>query len=107
MTDCLTVMCAASADDEAATIARALIEQREAACVQLFPIESFYRWDDATQQNRELMLLIKTTRSRLMAVKETIGRLHRYELPEISALPIVDGTPDYLDWIRSSVALEA
>lgn len=104
MDDCLLVMCATGTRENAEAIAGALVERREAACVQLFPIDSYYRWNGAVQHDSEVMLHIKTTRARLAEVKATIARLHGYDLPEVAALPIVDGTPAYFDWIRMSVA---
>ena len=99
----LVVMCAVGSRDEAAGIAHALIEQRLAACVQMTPVESWYRWDGAVQHEPEAVLHIKTMRSRFAQLCETIEALHSYDVPEIVALPITDASPRYLDWVRQSV----
>lgn len=100
----IVVMCAAGSRDEAAGIAQALVEQRLAACVQVMPIESWYYWDGAVQHEPEVMLHIKTQRSRFPALCEAIKALHSYDVPEIVAVPITDASPRYLDWIRRSVS---
>ena len=85
--------------DEAATIANLLIDERLAACVQLLPIESFYRWDGKTRNEAELLLLIKT---RTALFDETIARIkavHSYSVPQIVGTGFVAGFSGYLDWI--------
>lgn len=99
----MVVACAAGTRENAAAIAAALVEGRIAACVQIFPIESVYRWDGAVRHEPELMLHAKTTRARFPDAAALIGRLHAYDLPEIVALPIVDASPDYLRWIEEAV----
>ena len=99
----IVVMCAVGSRDEASGIAHALIEQRLAACVQMTPVESWYRWDGAVQHEPEAVLHIKTMRSRFAQLCETIEALHSYDVPEIVALPITDASPRYLDWVRQSV----
>ena len=85
-------------------IAAALVSERLAACVQLLPIESWYRWQGDVRHDAELMLLAKTTRDRFPAAQARIRALHPYDVPEIIALPIVDGAAAYLDWIRQEVS---
>ncbi len=87
--------------EEARKMARTLVENRFAACVNIIPaIESFYWWDDAVQHDEEALMVVKTTRQRFDALMEFVEEHHPYELPEIIALPIVDGLPDYLAWVR-------
>jgi periplasmic divalent cation tolerance protein len=81
-------------------IARALVEQRLAACVnQLAPVQSIYRWEGAIEQAREVPLLIKTTRERYPELEAAIRTLHPYSVPEIVAVPIAAGYSAYLRWV--------
>lgn len=86
--------------DSARALARLLIERREAACVNvLAPCQSFYRWQGSIEDAQEVPLLIKTVQSRYAALEQTIRTHHPYELPEIIAVPISAGLPDYLTWV--------
>ena len=93
---------------EATKIARALVEQRLAACVNVLtaPIESIYRWKGRTESAKEFLLVIKSTQSRFAAIRREIAKLHSYEVPEIIALPISAGSPQYLKWLAESVSGE-
>ena len=85
-------------------IARALVDRRLAACVQILgPIESTYRWQGKVETAREWLCLIKTTRARLRAVFAAVETLHPYDTPELVALPIDAGSRRYLDWLAASV----
>lgn len=84
-------------------IASELVEAREAACVNIIPgIRSIYRWEGKLCDEGELMMLIKTSEERLESVRDRIRRLHTYYLPEIIAVPIDGGDPEYLDWLVSN-----
>jgi periplasmic divalent cation tolerance protein len=85
--------------DEAARIARLLIDEKLAACVQLLPIESFYVWEGATQNETETLLLIKTRSALFEPAIARIKQAHSYSVPEIVAMPFSAGLPAYLDWI--------
>ena len=86
--------------DSARILARALVERRLAACVNMLPgVQSVYRWRDAIEEEAEVMLLIKTTARCYAELEQAIKALHPYELPEIIALPLSAGLPAYLDWI--------
>lgn len=85
--------------EEAGRIADALIDRRLAACVQQLPIRSTYRWDDEIQHDDEILLLVKTRAARFDDVAATVGELHSYDVPAITAVPIVHGSGDYLGWI--------
>jgi periplasmic divalent cation tolerance protein len=81
-------------------IARTLIEQKLAACVNRLPaVDSVYRWQGAIERTVEVPLLIKSTRERLPEIQEAIRALHPYEVPEIVAIPVVAGLPAYLRWV--------
>jgi periplasmic divalent cation tolerance protein len=93
---------------EAQRIARALVERRLAACVNVVgPIESVYRWQDTVENAEEWLLLIKTTAATVAQVSALISELHSYELPECLELPIESGSAAYLKWIEDSVSKPA
>lgn len=84
-------------------IARRLVEDRLAACVNvLAPMTSFYRWKNRVERGDERQLLIKTTAHHVAAVQALIGELHPYDLPEFVVIGPVEGSPAYLDWLRGS-----
>ena len=104
--DAVVVYITAPSRDEAARIARALVEERLAACVNLTPIESVYRWQGAVEEAAELLLVVKTRRAALDALAARVRALHSYTVPEIIALPLVAGWPPYLQWIAAETAAE-
>ncbi len=107
MHDHVQVMTTTDDRDHADRLARALVEGRVAACVQVVgPIRSTYRWQGNVEQAEEWLLLVKTTAERLDEVVSAIGDHHHYDVPEITATPIVGGSPAYLDWIAASVGWE-
>jgi periplasmic divalent cation tolerance protein len=85
--------------EEAARIAKLLIDEKLAACVQLLPIESFYFWQGATQNEVELLLLVKTRSNLFEQAIARIKDIHSYTVPEIVALPFTAGFGSYLNWI--------
>ena len=87
-------------------IARAVVEQRVAACVNVVrsPVESFYTWKGKVESAREHLLLIKTTAQRLSPLEREVKRLHPYDLPEFIAVPITEGSPEYLAWLSETIA---
>ena len=102
MTDALVVLVTAPAADEAARIARALVEERLAACGNVVPgLRSIYRWQGAVQEDAEALLVLKTTRDRFEALRARVVALHPYEVPEVIALPVEAGSAPYLAWIAS------
>ena len=104
MTDKRIVFTAAGSEEEARKIARHLVENHLAACVNLIPqVESIYRWQGKVESAREWLLLIKTTARAFPVACEAIRKLHSYELPECIVVPIEDGSLPYLQWIEESV----
>jgi periplasmic divalent cation tolerance protein len=85
--------------EEAQAIARLLIEEKLAACVQLLPIESFYFWQGKTQNEAETLLLIKTRTALFESTIARIKAVHSYTVPEIVAVPFAAGFLGYLNWI--------
>jgi len=102
-TGCVVVSTATGSAEAAREIAAALVAERLAACVQITPIESHYRWQGEVQHEPEFLLQIKTTANRFAAVEALIKRLHTYDLPEIAVTPIIAGSAEYLAWIAESV----
>lgn len=91
--------------DSAARIARALVEERLAACVNVVPaVRSVYRWQGAVEEQTEVLLVIKTRAERIEALAARLRALHPYELPELVALPVTAGLPAYLDWVAAEAA---
>ena len=103
--EALLVLTTCGNDDDAAALARSLVERGLAACVNAVGnIASTYRWQDRVQQDRETLLIIKTTTARYAALEAAIRAASKYELPEVIALPVTAGSVRYLSWIRESVA---
>jgi periplasmic divalent cation tolerance protein len=91
--------------EDAERIARALVERRLAACVNVVPkVVSVYRWKGEICRDEELLLVVKTRRERLDALREAVVGLHPYEVPELVALPIEAGHEPYLAWLDDSVS---
>jgi periplasmic divalent cation tolerance protein len=104
MTDKIVVLSTCASEEEADRIARLLVEGRVAACVNIVPgVRSVYRWQGAVESSGEWLLAIKSTRERFDALRTAIEKSHSYEVPEIVALPVVDGAANYLNWIDGSL----
>ena len=100
MTDKVVLLSTCPNMAEAEKLASHLVETRLAACINAVPaIRSFYRWKDKIENDPEVLLVIKTARDRVDAVRAEIEKLHTYELPELIALPIIDGAENYLAWL--------
>ena len=107
MTDKIVVLSTCGSDEEAARIARALVEKRLAACVNVMPaVRSFYRWKGATEDQQESLLVIKSSRALFNQLRVEIEKLHSYEVPEVIAVPIVDGSEGYLEWLDRELAAQ-
>jgi periplasmic divalent cation tolerance protein len=88
-------------------VATCVVEERLAACAQVFgPIWSTYRWEGKVEQASEWYCQLKTTLARLPGLQTRILELHPYQVPEIIAVPILQGNPDYLKWIQDTVSNE-
>ena len=104
MSDVVLVLSTVADDESAEIIARTLVEERLAACVNLLPpMTSIYRWQGAVERDTERQLVMKTTRSRLPALQQRLRELHSYELPECIVLATDGGSDDYLAWVGRMV----
>jgi periplasmic divalent cation tolerance protein len=102
MTDALVVLVTAPSPEIAATIARACVESRVAACGNVVPgLRSIYRWEGKVQDDAEALLVLKTTRDRFDALREKVLALHPYQVPEVIAVGIEAGSAPYLAWITA------
>ena len=102
MTDALVVLVTAPSAEQAAALARALVEARLAACGNVVPgLRSIYRWEGRVQDEPEALLVLKTTRDRLEALRERLLALHPYDVPEVLALPVEAGSAAYLAWLAA------
>ena len=98
----------AGSRDEARTIGRVLVESRLAACVNILDnMTSLYSWEGRVQEDREVVLIAKTTADRFSALKEKVTAVHSYDCPWILGFQAADGHAPFLDWIRESVVDEA
>lgn len=104
MTDKRIVLSTCGSEEEAERIARYLVENMLAACVNIIHrIRSIYRWDDKVESAAEWLLLVKTTVRNFDQVRDAIRGLHSYEVPECISLLVDDGSATYLQWIDDSV----
>ena len=104
MTDKIVVLSTCGSEEEAGKLARSLVEQRVAACVNVVSrIRSYYRWKGEIESADEYLLVIKSSRVRMPALMAAIQKEHSYEVPEVIALSVVDGAPDYLNWLQASL----
>ncbi|MBK8010932.1 MAG: divalent-cation tolerance protein CutA [Deltaproteobacteria bacterium] len=95
------VVCTFPDTETAARIGSALVEEALAACINIIPgVRSIYRWEGRICDDAEVMGLIKTTEACFDALRARVVELHPYDCPEVVALPVADGHPAYLDWVR-------
>src|SRR5260370_32062011 len=107
MTDKIVVLSACASVKEANRIATELVEKKLAACVNLVSgVRSVYRWKNKIEKSQEVLLVIKTSRALFENVRSQIEKVHSYELPEVIALPVVDGAEPYLEWMDRELVKE-
>jgi periplasmic divalent cation tolerance protein len=108
MTDKIVVLNTCGSVEEAEVLARRLIDQRLAACVSVVaPVKSFYRWKGEITDSAEWLLIIKTSRPLFSQLKSLLESSHTYEVPEVIAMPIVEGSANYLAWLDSELPAES
>jgi periplasmic divalent cation tolerance protein len=100
--DCVVVVTTVGTVDEARLIARSAVERRLAACAQIEPIESFYRWEGAVQHDQEYRVLLKSVAARYGDLEAMIQELHSYELPAIYAYPLQSVLGRYAQWVQDN-----
>ncbi|MDR0311459.1 MAG: divalent-cation tolerance protein CutA [Acidobacteriota bacterium] len=100
----IIVLCTVDSAESGERIAAALVESRDAACVNIISgVRSIYRWEGKLCRDAEFLLVIKSVADKFEAVREQIRRMHTYQVPEVIAVPIAFGDADYLSWLRESV----
>ncbi len=105
MTDKIVVLCTCGSAEEAERISGGLVEQRLAACVSIVPgLTSIYRWKGTLERSTEWLLVIKSRRELFARLCAELERRHSYEVPEVLALPVLDGAEAYLNWVDSETA---
>ena len=104
MSDVYVVLVNTGSEEEAEQIVRALVEDQLAACGNIYPrIRSIYRWQGKIEDEAEVPVILKTTKDHMSALIARVEALHSYDVPEIIALPVVEGNEPYLDWVRAQV----
>jgi periplasmic divalent cation tolerance protein len=104
MTAYIVVLATCASEEEAERLARLLVEARLAACVSVVPrLKSFYRWKGEIESADEFLLVIKSSRPLFGALRAELQKHHSYEVPEVIALPVVDGAAEYLDWLAANL----
>ena len=102
MNPCIQVTTTTKTREEAQTIARCLVEQKLAACAQISgPITSIYRWQGEVETAEEWLCLLKTQKALYEELERAVISLHSYETPEIIAVEIIEGSRDYLSWLKN------
>src|SRR5262245_28968690 len=104
MTDKIVILSTCATAEEAEKLARELVDARLAACVNLIPrMRSYFRWKGAVETAEECLLVIKTSRSLFDSVRLVLEKSHTYEVPEMIALQIVEGSENYLNWMQANL----
>jgi periplasmic divalent cation tolerance protein len=102
-TAAIVILITAPALDKGEEIARALVTEGIAACVSIIPrITSVYRWEGKVCEDAEVLLLVKSRKSLFPRISDRVKSLHSYDIPEVIALPVTDGLPDYLEWLKNA-----
>lgn len=108
MTDKIVVLTTCDSAERAEQLARHLVERRVAACVNILPqVHSIYRWNDKVEKAAEWLLVIKSRRDLFDQLRLELTTVHTYEVPEVIALPIVDGSAPYLAWLDRELRAKA
>jgi len=102
----IVIFITSGSEEEAKKLARVLVEEKLAACVNILSdVESLYWWKDKIESSKEWMLVVKTQGKMVNKIVKRVKEIHSYEVPEIIALPIVEGNKDYLQWISDALTL--
>ena len=102
--DVLVAICTVPDADEGRRLARLLVEGRASACVNVLPgARSVYRWQGEIHEDDEALMIVKTDRRRLPALVDLVASHHPYDCPEVVAIPVTGGLPEYLKWVVDSL----
>lgn len=102
MTELVLIFTTVADDERAEQLARRLVDERLAACVNLHPpMVSMYRWQGKLERDSERQMVIKTTRDRVSALEARLTQLHAYEVPEFIVVNVDDVSPAYLKWVKT------
>jgi len=102
----IVIFITSGSEEEAKKLARVLVEEKLAACINIIHgVESLYWWKGKMESSKEWMLVVKTQRKKVKEVVKRVKEIHSYEVPEVIALPIVEGNKDYLQWISDALTL--
>jgi periplasmic divalent cation tolerance protein len=105
MTGKIMVISSCGSEEEAARIATHLVSEKVAACVSMIPrVRSFYRWENKLEDSAEVLLVIKSSRELFDRLRRELESVHSYHVPEVLAMPVVDGAPNYLAWMDGELA---
>ncbi len=105
MTSVRIALTTCNSAEEAAVLARALIERKVVACVNIIPgVRSIYRWQGEIHEDAEALLVMKTDIEHLPALQQAVTELHSYDVPEFVAFPVETGSPAYLSWVAENLA---
>ena len=108
MTDKIVVLTTCDSEKRAEKLAHILVDQHLAACVNILPkARSIYRWEGKIEDSVEWLLLIKSRRDLFIALRAEIQKMHTYEVPEVIAIPVVDGSEAYLGWLDGQLITAA
>ncbi len=100
----VVILITTATEEEAGSIARLLLKQRKAACVNIVPrVDSLFWWQGKLDSAQESLLIVKARASLVSEIVEIVKKAHSYDVPEIIALPVIGGNEDYLKWIDSEV----
>ena len=108
MTDKIVVLTTCDSEKQAEKLAHTLVDQRLAACVNVLPkARSIYRWEGKIEDSTEWLLLIKSRRDLFTVLRAEIHKMHTYDVPEVVAIPVVDGSEAYLGWLDGQLITPA
>jgi periplasmic divalent cation tolerance protein len=104
MTDKIVILSTCAGEEEAEKLSRLLLDDRLAACVNVIrPMRSYYHWKGAIETADECLLIIKSSRELFDSVRQVLEKAHSYEVPEVLALPVVDGAKNYINWLEANL----
>ena len=106
MNETLTLLCTCPDQETAERLARGMVENRHAACVNILPnIRSIYRWQDETKEQEEVLMVVKTTSEHFFVIEHWLEEHHPYDVPELVALKAEHVADAYLQWLRETVVI--